>query len=44
MAYGSSQARGGIGVANASLHPSHSNTGSKLHPQPMLQLEAMPDP
>ena len=29
-AYGSSQARGQIGAANADVHHSHSNTGSKL--------------
>ena len=31
VAYGSSQARGQIGAAAASLHHSHSETGSKLH-------------
>ena len=30
-AYGSSQARGGIRAAAASLYHSHSNSGSKLH-------------
>ena len=43
-AYGSSQARGQIGAIAASLHHSHSNTRSKLHLQPMLQLIPMPDP
>ena len=37
-AYGSSQARGQIGAAAASLHHSHSNARSKPHPQPMPQL------
>jgi len=31
MVYGSSQARGRIGAAAASLHHSHSNTGSLTH-------------
>ena len=44
MAYGSSQARGGIGAAAASLCRRHSNTGSKPHLQPTPQLTAMPDP
>ena len=44
MAYGSSQGRGRMGAAAASLHPSHSNAGSELHLQPTLQLVAMPDP
>ena len=43
-AYGSSQARGQIGAAAASLHHSHSNTRSELHLQPMPQLTATPDP
>ena len=30
MAYGSSQARGGIGAAAAGLHHSHSIVGSEL--------------
>ena len=37
-AYGSSQARGRIGAAVASLCYSHSNTGSELHLQPTSQL------
>ena len=44
MTYEGSQARGLIGAVAASLHHSHSNTGSKLHLQPTLQLTAMPDP
>ena len=43
-AYGSSQARGQIGATAASLHHSHSNTGSKPHLRPTPQLTAMPDP
>ena len=31
VAYGGSLARGGIGIAAAGLHNSHSNTRSKLH-------------
>ena len=42
-AYGSSQARDQISVAAASLHHSHSNTGSEPHLQPTPQLTAMPD-
>ena len=42
-AYRSSQARGGIGAAVASLCHSHSNTGSELHLQTTPQLVAMPD-
>ena len=30
-AYGGSQARGPVGAVAASLHLSHSNTGSELH-------------
>ena len=44
MAYGSSQARGRIEAAAADLPHSHSNTGSKPHLRPTLQLTAMPDP
>ena len=43
-AYGSSQARGLIGAATASLHHSHSNAGSEPHLQPTPQRMAMPDP
>ena len=43
-AYRGSQARGQIRSAAASLHHSHSNTRSKSHLRPMLQLEATPDP
>ena len=32
-----------IGTAAAGLYHSHSNSGSKLHLQPTLQLTAMPD-
>ena len=44
VAYGSSQARGGIGAVAASLHHSHSNAGSKPHLRSAPQLMAMPDP
>ena len=44
MAYGSSQGRGLIGAAAASLHHSHSNAGFKLHlkttPQLMIMLDS----
>ena len=40
-AYGNSQARGQIGATTAGLHHSHSNAGSELYLQPMLQLTAM---
>ena len=43
-AYGSSQARGQIGAAAASLHLSHSNVGSESHLQPTRQFAAMLDP
>ena len=39
-AYGSSQARGGIGTAAAGLYHSHGSTGSKLHLRPTPQLRA----
>ena len=42
-AYGGSQATGLIGVEAASLHHSHSNTGSKPRLQPTPQLAAIPD-
>ena len=46
MAYGSTQARGQIGVAAATLHYRHKykNTGSELRLQPTPQLAAIPDP
>ena len=44
MAYGSSQARGRIRAAAASLCCSHSNLESEAHLRPTLQLMAMPDP
>ena len=44
MAYGSSQARGRIGAAAASLHHSHSNAGSNSRLGPTPQLMAMPNP
>ena len=44
MAYGSSQAKGKIRAAAASLHHSHSNAGSKLHLLSTPQLTAKPDP
>ena len=37
-AYGSSQARGRSGALAATLHHNHSNSGSKPHLQPILQL------
>ena len=40
-AHGSSQARGRM---NLSCSDSHSNARSKLHPRPILQPAAMPDP
>ena len=43
-AYGSSQARGPIGVAAIGLYHNHSNIGSKLHLGPTPQLVAMPGP
>ena len=43
MAYGSSQARGWIGAAAASLHHSHSNTRLKPRLSPATQLTAPPD-
>ena len=44
VAYGGSWARGLIGVAAASLHHSHCNTGSEPHLRPTPQLKATPDP
>ena len=44
VAYGGSQDRGEIGAAAASLHHSHSNTGSEPHLQPAPQLTATQDP
>ena len=41
---GSSWDRGHTGAGAASLHHSHSNTGSELHPRPIPHLTAMPDP
>ena len=41
-ACGSSQARGQIGAAAASLHHSHSNIRSRPHLQPTPQLMAIP--
>ena len=38
MAYGSSQARDGIGAVAAGLYHSHSNSGSELHLLPTPQL------
>ena len=38
MAYGGSQARGGIGAVATGLRHSHSNSGSKLCLQPTPQL------
>ena len=42
MAYGSSRARGQIGVAAVSLHYSHSNARLELRLWPTSQLTAMP--
>ena len=39
-AYGIPQPRGQTGMVVASLHHSHSHTGSKPHLRPMLQLMA----
>ena len=44
IAYGSSQARGGIGAIAAGLCHSHSNKRSKPHLQPTPQLTATLDP
>ena len=44
MAYGGSQAKGRIGAAVASLHQSHSKSGSEPHLRPIPQLTAKPDP
>ena len=44
VAYGCSRARGRIRAATASLHHSHSNTGSEPPLRPMPQLAATPDP
>ena len=44
MAYGGSQARYQIGATAASLHHSHSNSGSELRPRPTPQLSATLDP
>ena len=43
-AYGSSQGRGRMGAAAASLHHSHSNARTKLHLQPTPQLTVRLDP
>ena len=43
-AHGGSQPRDLIGATAASLHHSHSNTGSELRLQPPPQLRATPDP
>ena len=44
MAHGGSQARSQIRATAASLHHSHSNSGSKPSLQPTPQLMATPDP
>ena len=44
MAYGGSQARGGIRAVAASLRQSHSNAGSKPRLRPTPQLTTPPDP
>ena len=44
MAYGGSQARGPIGATAASLHPSHSDSGSEPCLRPTPQLTATLDP
>ena len=43
-AYEGFQARGRIEAVAASLHHSHSNSGSKLHMRPTPQLKATLDP
>ena len=43
-AYEGFQARGRIEAVAASLHHSHSNSGSKLHMRPTPQLTATLDP
>ena len=43
-AYGSSQARGPIRAAAASLRHNHTNARSEPHLWPTPQLTAMPDP
>ena len=43
VAYGNFQSRGQIGTTAEGLYHSYSNTGSKLHLQPMLQLATTPD-
>ena len=43
-AHGGSQARDLIRAAAASLHHSHTHSGSKPHLRPTPQLTAMPDP
>ena len=43
VAYGSSQANGGIGAAAVGLYHSHSNLGSEPHLQSIPQLMATPD-
>ena len=43
-AYGSCQARGGIGAAGAGLHHSHSNARSEPRLQPTRQVASTPDP
>ena len=42
MAYGDSQARGGIGAIAAGLYHSHSKAGSELCLEPTPQLTATP--
>ena len=44
MTYGSSQARGLIRAAAASLHHSQGNMGSEPRLRPTPQLTAVPDP
>lgn len=44
MAYGGSQAGGGIGAVAVSLCHSHSNVTSELHVRPTPQVTAMQDP
>ena len=44
VACGTSQARGQIGAAAASLYHSYRNAGSKLCLPPIPQAVAMPDP
>ena len=43
LAHGNSQAKGGIGAAEAGLHHNHSSVGSEPHLQPTSQLTSTPN-